>query len=143
MKTIYDKCPLTFNGAFGLTKTAHSLKICSKLNQRSVGLYYHFITQHGLKPFYARYLAHEVKNGKDSSTTKLFNENDDVIDNFHKIPRPFNDGTMNLFDYNSKRVIRVPCQMKSILHYRLKIHLKTHHNLPNSIAQLVHDHIKE
>ena len=98
---------------------------------------------HRLKPVYARRLVEAIINEQDLITTKLFNDDEDIIDHFHKIPCPFNDGTMNLLGYNSKKILRVPCPTESIVHYKLKTHLKTYHKLPASIAQIVHDHVKK
>ncbi|CAF4361067.1 unnamed protein product, partial [Rotaria sordida] len=57
---IFNTCPLTFDGAYGLTKANHSIK-------------------------YLQVIA----NNQDPHITKLLNENEDVLDHFYKVQCPF------------------------------------------------------
>ncbi|UJR16996.1 hypothetical protein I4U23_003894 [Adineta vaga] len=52
--SVYQRCPLTFDGAFGLNRREHSLDVCPETNMRKIGLYSHFLCIHKLKRDCAR-----------------------------------------------------------------------------------------
>ncbi|CAF3668035.1 unnamed protein product [Adineta steineri] len=136
-------CPLTFNGAFGLTTANHSVHFCSKKKTRSVGLYYHFINKHELKPIYARCLLKAISNNEDPKTTKLFDKNEDVINHLWKIPCPFSKNMINLFQYATKDIKRTSCHRLDMTPYALNTHLQYYHHVTESVAQTLVNQSKE
>ncbi|CAF3902796.1 unnamed protein product [Rotaria sp. Silwood1] len=108
-RTIYDKCPLEFDGAYGLTQEKHSIKFCKHRNNRQIKLYQHFINKHKFKKVYAQRLVQAIADDKDPKTTKLFDGSEDVIDHFYQIPCPFINGRLDFPEYTRKFVSNVPC----------------------------------
>ncbi|CAF3833672.1 unnamed protein product [Rotaria sp. Silwood1] len=129
IRNIFDECPLTFDGAYGLTQTNHSIELCEHGNNRRIGLYYHFIYKHQLKKFYAQHLVRAVVNNRDPGTTKLFDENEGVIDHFYKVSCPFFNGRINSTQYSRQNVENVPCQRRSLPLRALKKHLQLYHKI--------------
>ncbi|CAF1146684.1 unnamed protein product [Adineta steineri] len=136
-------CPLTFNGAYGLTTANHSIHFCSKKKTRSVGLYYHFLNKHLLQPIYARRLLKAISNNEDPKTTKLFDKNEDVINHLWKIPCPFSKNMINLFQYATKDIKRASCHRLDMTPYALNTHLQYYHHVPDSVAQTLVNQSKE
>ncbi|CAF1614793.1 unnamed protein product [Rotaria sp. Silwood1] len=141
-KNIFDECPLTFDGAYGLTQANHSIELCEHGNNRRIGLYYHFIYKHQLKKFYAQHLVRAVVNNRDPGTTKLFDENEDVIDHFYKVSCPFFNGRINSTQYSRQNVENVPCQRRSLPLRALKKHLQLYHKISKPLAQKLVDDFK-
>ncbi|CAF5113638.1 unnamed protein product, partial [Rotaria sp. Silwood1] len=104
-RKIYAKCPLTFDGAYGLTKTNHSIEFCEHKTTRRIELYFHFLYTHQLKKVCAERLIRAVADHKDSRITKLFDENEDVINHSYKVSCPFFHGQVNSLKYNGENVI--------------------------------------
>ncbi|CAF3847814.1 unnamed protein product [Rotaria sordida] len=142
-RNLYDRCPLTFDGAYGLTKAKYSIKFCEHGKNRRIGLYHHFMKKHKLKEIYARRLARAVANNQDPMITKLFDENEDVIDHFYKLPCPFRDEHTQLPGYNQKNILNVPCRFHAIPLNTLKYHLRHYHHVSNRISQELIDCFKE
>ncbi|CAF1122144.1 unnamed protein product [Rotaria sordida] len=142
-RNLYDRCPLTFDGAYGLTKAKYSIKFCEHGKNRRIGLYHHFMKKHKLKEIYARRLARAVADNQDPMITKLFDENEDVIDHFYKLPCPFRDGHTQLPGYNQKNILNVPCRFHAIPLNTLKYHLRHYHHVSNRISQELIDCFKE
>ncbi|CAF1358880.1 unnamed protein product [Rotaria sordida] len=141
---ISAKCPLTFDGAYGLTKANHSMKFCEHGKTRQILLYYHFMYTHELKKVYAQRLVRAVANHKDSRITKLFDENEDVINHFYKVSCPFFRKRVNSLKYNGQNVTIPSCRRRSITLYRLECHLRFTHKISKSLAQkLVNDFKKK
>jgi len=139
----FGQCPLTFDGAYGLTKAKHSVRFCSNEKTRPIGLYAHFLSKHELKPIYARRLVVAIAKERDPKTTKMFDENEnDVINHFYKVTCPFKNGTINLFGYK-KKVLQVPCRHHLVIFTALKSHLKHYHHVPADLAQTLVNHFKE
>jgi len=125
IRSFLGRCPLTFDGAYGISKDKHSIDFCTNKNQlRKMHLYAHFVTKHRLKSIYAKRLIEAIVNKQDSMTTILFNENEDIINPFYKIECPLQKRIRHLFGYNQKNLIRVPCQTKYVTFHNLKSHLK-------------------
>ncbi|CAF4857282.1 unnamed protein product [Rotaria sp. Silwood1] len=135
-KNIFDECPLTFDGAYGLTQTNHSIELCEHGNNRRIGLYYHFIYKHQLKKFYAQHLVRAVVNNRDPGTTKLFDENEGVIDHFYKVSCPFFNGRINSTQYSRQNVENVPCQRRS-LPLRYDFEYVCEHYLPLIVDRII------
>ncbi len=128
-------CPLTFNGAYGLSESKHSIRLCSNKKQRSVYLYAHFKTKHHLTAANARRLVEAIAKNQKPRKTKLFNDNEDIIDPSRKIECPFRKGINHLFDSHKKTsIIRVPCHYQSAPGRGLKQHLKRYHRLSEDLA---------
>ncbi|CAF1064999.1 unnamed protein product [Adineta steineri] len=136
-------CPLTFDGAFGLTVANHSMRFCTNKTNRPIGLYGHFIGRHELKPIYARYLLKAISNNEDPKTTKLFSENEHVINHLCKIPCPFNKNMVHLFQYATTNIKGAPCQRSEMTPYVLNSHLQYYHHVTDSVARTLVDQSKE
>ncbi|CAF3849650.1 unnamed protein product [Rotaria sp. Silwood1] len=119
-RTIYDKCPLEFDGAYGLTQEKHSIKF-----------------------FYAQRLVQAIADDKDPKTTKLFDGSEDVIDHFYQIPCPFINGRLNFPEYARKYVSNVPCPRRILQIKKLKHHLRRYHQVSEMFAQELVDTFKE
>ncbi|CAF0969672.1 unnamed protein product [Rotaria sordida] len=141
--TYFGQCPLKFDGAYGLTKAQHSIDLCLNRKPRRIGLYGHFIGKHKLKAACARRLVQAIIKHKDPMITKLFDENEDVINHFYQISCPFRNGMINLFGYNTKAISHVPCGFRSVIFSTLKFHLKHHHNVSSEVAQILVNYFKE
>ncbi|CAF4655197.1 unnamed protein product, partial [Rotaria sp. Silwood2] len=79
-RAIVDECPLTFDGTYGLTKSNHSIEFCENEKDCRVLLYNHFIRKHKLKEVCTQCLTEAIADNLDPRTTKLFNENESIID---------------------------------------------------------------
>jgi hypothetical protein len=134
---------VTFDGAFGLTKSRHSIRFCSADNSHRIGLHAHFINKHQLKITHARRLVEAISNQQDSKTTNLFDENEDIINHFYRIPCSFKHRTINLPGYNKRNISRVPCRCQSIIFHNLKCHLKHYHHISDDLARTLANHFKE
>ncbi|CAF3390816.1 unnamed protein product [Rotaria sp. Silwood1] len=140
--TYFGQCPLKFDGAYGLTKAKHSIDFCTNRRSRRIGLYCHFMGKHQLKAGCARRLVGAIVKNKDPMITKLFDENEDVINHFYKISCPFHNGMINLFGCNKKTISHVPCRFRSVIFSTLKFHLKQYHHLSGELAQALVNYFK-
>ncbi|CAF1246724.1 unnamed protein product [Rotaria sp. Silwood1] len=84
-----DECPLTFDGAYGLTQANHSIEFCQYEKVCEIRFYDHFTKKHKLKDVCVKRLIETVVDNLDPRATKLFNENENIIDYFRKVPCPF------------------------------------------------------
>ncbi|CAF1075713.1 unnamed protein product [Rotaria sordida] len=141
-RNISDVCPLTFDGAYGLTKANHSIKLCEHRIHHRIGLYAHFICKHQLKEVYARRLIQAVANNQDPTITKLFDENENVIDHFYKVSCPFLNRRINSTRYVGQNVITVPCRCRAIPLMSLKRHLLCNHKISSRLAKRLVDGFK-
>ncbi|CAF1249615.1 unnamed protein product [Adineta steineri] len=145
MSTRYPQgfCPLTFDGAYGLTAANHSVRFCSNKKNRPIGLYYHFINKHDLQPIDARRLLEAISNNDDPKTTKIFYENEDVINHLYKIPCPFSKDIIHLFRGSTKNIHKLPCHYLRMPAYALRHHLQYYHHVTPSVARKLIDRSKE
>ncbi len=130
-------CPLTFDGAFGFTKEKHSIEFCSVKHIFRRNLMGHFTLKHNIKKTYARQLYQAMQYGKDPKTTKLFNEDEDVMDRDRRISCPFTNKMVHLIGCCPTQSKNIPCQMKSVGSFRLMYHLKTTHGLTHDVAKRI------
>ncbi|CAF1226409.1 unnamed protein product [Rotaria sordida] len=142
-RKIFDECPLTFDGAYGLTQANHSIEFCDYEKNYRIGLYQHFINKHKLKEVYAQRLIRAVADNQDPRITKLFNESEDVIDHFYKVLCPFFKGRINSPEYRQKNIANIPCSRRIILFNALNHHLRFHHKISKTLAKKLVDHFKE
>ncbi|CAF1384125.1 unnamed protein product [Rotaria sordida] len=142
-RRIFRKCPLTFNGAYGLTEANHSIEFCKHEQTRQFELYNHFIQKHRLKKVYAQRLVRAVVDGQDPKITKLFDENENVINHFYKVPCPICCGQINSSEYNGQNRVTVTCQPRFIILQQLKQHLRRNHKISNLLANKLVDDIKQ
>ncbi|CAF1106897.1 unnamed protein product [Rotaria sp. Silwood1] len=140
---ILRKCPLTFDGAYGLTEANHSIKFCEHGKTRLSELYSHFTHKHQLKKVYAQRLVRAVVGDQDPSTTKLFDGNENVINHFYKVPCPICCGQINSSEYTRKNIVTVPRQPRFIVLHQLKKHLRRNHKVSNLLANKLVDDIKK
>ncbi|CAF3180150.1 unnamed protein product, partial [Rotaria sp. Silwood2] len=141
-RKIVKKCPLTFNGAYGLTKANHSIEFCKQRQARAIELYLHFVYKHQLKKVYAQRLVRAVADNQDPRITKLFDEKEDVIDHFYKVPCPFFYGQVNSLKDSQRNVTIPPCRRRLVALYKLERHLQLNHKISNSWAQKLVDGFK-
>ncbi|CAF4475120.1 unnamed protein product, partial [Rotaria sp. Silwood2] len=142
-RAIVDECPLTFDGTYGLTKSNHSIEFCENEKDCRVLLYNHFIRKHKLKEVCAQRLTEAVADNLDPRITKLFNENESIIDYLWEVPCPFINGPLDLPEYRQKYTKNIPCSHKSVRLDHLKNHLRCHHHIENRFAQKLVDVFKE
>ncbi|CAF4100485.1 unnamed protein product [Rotaria sp. Silwood2] len=142
-RKIFGECPLTFNGAYGLTKANHSIKFCEHRKYNRIELYGHFISKHELKEVYAKRLIRAVADNQDPWITKLFDENENVIDHFYKVSCPLFNEQINSLRSTRQNVVTVPCRCRLIPLKSLKRHLLLNHKVSNPLAQKLVDAFKE
>jgi len=142
-KILCNRCPLTFDGAFGLTKAKHSIQFCPTDNSFRRNLVGHFVQKHHIKTVHARRLYQAIKCGQNSKTTKLFRDNEDVIDHNRNIPCPFTSSMINLIGCCPTQSRKIPCPSKSIPHLSLTVHLKQYHHISPATAQKIGKSYKE
>ncbi|CAF4087448.1 unnamed protein product [Rotaria sp. Silwood2] len=142
-RKFFHECPLTFNGAYGLTKANHSIEFCEHGKTRQIELYFHFIRKHRLKKVYAQRLVRAVVDDQDPRITELFDGNENVIDEFHKVPCPFFYGQINSSEYTLQNIVTAPCQHRLVTLHNFKQHLRLNHKISNSLAQKLVDGFKQ
>ncbi|CAF3647684.1 unnamed protein product [Rotaria sordida] len=141
--SIYDKCPLTFDGAYGLTNANHSIEFCKHGKTRRMQLYFHLFHKHQLKKVYIQRLIQAIAENKDPRITKLFDKNEDVIDHFYKISCPFFHGRVNSLKYSGQNVTISPCQRPFIVFHKLAYHLQHGHKISKELAQKLVEDLKK
>ncbi|CAM4757514.1 unnamed protein product [Rotaria magnacalcarata] len=141
-RNVFNTCPLTFDGAYGLTEAHHFIEFCEHGSTDRMELYLHFIRKHHLKKICAQRLALAVADNQDPKT-KLFDENEYVIGRVYKVPCLFINGQSSLSEFNGQNVLNVPCQHRLVALNRFKRHLQFHHKISASSAKkLVHRYKK-
>ncbi|CAF3043647.1 unnamed protein product, partial [Rotaria sp. Silwood2] len=140
---VFGKCPLTFDGAYGLTKANHSVKLCEQRRTRRIELYRHFTQTHLLKQVYAQRLAEAVDDNQNPRLLKLFDENEDVIDHFIKVPCPFFYERINSSEYTRRNAAIPSCRHRLVELNKLKRHLRLYHNISTSLARNIVDDFNE
>ncbi|CAF2982630.1 unnamed protein product [Rotaria sp. Silwood2] len=141
-KTIFGECPLTFDGAYGLTQANHSIEFCECEKDCRFLLYDHFIKKHKLKEVCAQRLIQAVADNHDPRTIKLFDENESIIDYLWKVLCPFINGRLGLIEYSQKYLKNIPCSNQLIRLDNLKHHLRRRHHVCNSYTQKLVDVFK-
>ncbi|CAF4843052.1 unnamed protein product [Rotaria sp. Silwood1] len=142
-RKIFGECPLTFNGAYGLTKANHSIEFCEHGTTRRIELYFHFIRKHRLKKVYAQRLVRAIVDDQDPRKTKLFDRNENVINHFYKVPCPFFYEQINSSEYTRQNIATVPCQLRLVTLHNFKQHLRLNHKISNLLAQKLVDSFKK
>ncbi|CAF1269372.1 unnamed protein product [Rotaria sp. Silwood1] len=133
--TVIGQCPLTFDGAYGLTEAKHSIKFCEHTKTRPIRLYNHFIGKHRLKPYYARRLIRAIINNKEPKITKLFDENENVVYNLCKVSCPFTKKRILLPGLAQPIESKVQCRCHKIPLNALKSHLRDYHHVSDAFAK--------
>ena len=137
-------CPLKFNGAYGFSREKHSIDLCPNKKCRPIGLFGHFKHKHKLKLIIVRRLIDAITKNEDPKTTRLFNDDEDIIDHSLIIECPFRGGMIDLFDCrNNKSIKGVPCGFQSVPTNSLRYHLKHHHHLSKDLAAKLFQHCKD
>jgi hypothetical protein len=105
----------------------------------------HFVHQHKIKRPLAHRLYQAVKQGQNPKTTKLFNENEDVIDPARNdiIQCPFSNSRIDLIGQCPAQSRRIPCSFESVPYAQLTPHLKRHHKLSIPMARKISKIYKE
>jgi len=137
------RCPLTFDGAFGLTRAKHSIEFCSKDNRRKMNMWSHFRQKHKLKLVHIHRLLQAMRTGQDPKTTKLFSENEVIIEPDRRFVCPFSSEMINLIGCCPTQSQNVPCHAATILDASLSLHLHRHHHIPYGMAKKVRQIYKE
>ncbi|CAF3923912.1 unnamed protein product [Rotaria sp. Silwood2] len=141
-KTI-GKCPLTFDGAYGLTKANHSVEFCKHNTTRLLTLHLHFMNKHKLKSAHSQRLIRAVVANQDPRKTKLFHRNENVINCFDNVPCPFFSGQMNSSNYTRQNETTMLCQLRLVSLNVFKRHLQRRHDISDSLAQKLFDDFKK
>ena len=132
-RNVIGRCPLTFDGAYGLTQANHSVEFCTHGKTRRMDLYLHFMYKHHIKKIYAQRLIQAITDNRDPRKTKLFDGNENIIDHFSKVPCPFFSGNVTI----------PPCKLRLVSLRKLKFHLRVTHKTSKSSAQKIVDDFKE
>ncbi len=105
----------------------------------------HFTQKHKIKKPLARRLYQAIKRGENPKTTKLFNENEDVIDPVRNriIQCPFSNSMINLIGQCPAQSRKIPCSSKRVKYIHLTLHLKQYHNLTSPMAKKISKIYKE
>jgi hypothetical protein len=102
------------------------------------------LNKHKLGSIHARRLIEAIAKNQDPMTTKLFDDNDDIINHSYRIECPFRKGIIHLFDCDKKKnIIQVPCKRQSIIAGSLRSHLKYSHHLSKTLATKLAQHYKD
>ncbi|UJR35255.1 hypothetical protein I4U23_028019 [Adineta vaga] len=133
-RTFVTQCPLTFDGAFGLTEEKHGFKFCSSNRVIRSPLLSHFINKHHIKTIHAYRLCRATISELDPATTKLFGENEEVIDQDAFIPCPFSSNTISLIGCCPPHSKKIPCRKEPIRDAALRSHLVVVHRISHSMA---------
>ncbi|CAF3368147.1 unnamed protein product [Rotaria socialis] len=134
-----DKCPLTFDGAFGLTKANHSIRLCGAQKHRRIYLYQHFRRLHHLKEVYAQRLMRAIAADLDPRITKLFHENEDPIIHSYDIPCPFSYEQINSPKYTEQNLDIPTCGTRFVKLYTFESHLRRYHKISSRLTQKILD----
>ncbi|CAF1163906.1 unnamed protein product [Rotaria sp. Silwood1] len=118
-----------------LLKQNHSIEFCEYEKDCRFLLYDHFFRKHKLKEVCAQRLIEAVADNHDPRTTKLFDENERIIDYLWKVPRPFINGRLDLPEYRQKYLKNIPCSHNLVRLDNLKQHLRCHHHVCNGYAR--------
>ncbi|CAF1226178.1 unnamed protein product [Rotaria sordida] len=84
-------------------------------------------------------LTRAVIKNQDLRITKLFDENDDVIDHLYRVPCPLTDGRINLRGYDQPIESNIPCRHHKIPFSALKSHFRHYHHVSDAFAQDLFD----
>ncbi|CAF3270181.1 unnamed protein product [Rotaria socialis] len=139
----YGKCPLTFDGAFGLTQTNHSITLCKHEKNHETVLYGHFINKHRLKAACAVSLVKAIADKQDPRITKLFDGNETVVNLKYSVLCPCRNGRIDVPGYSRQKGKNVRCQRRLVPFNALKYHLRNHHYISKQLAQKLVDDLKE
>jgi len=137
------RCPLTFDGAFGLTKEKHFIEFCLKDNGRKQNMWSHFKQKHKLKLIYIQRLLQAIRNGQDPKTTKLFSENEVVIEPDRRYLCPFSSNMIHLIGCCPPQSRNIPCQAGTLLDVSLALHLARYHHVSYGTAKKIRKNYKE
>ncbi|CAF3907819.1 unnamed protein product, partial [Rotaria sp. Silwood1] len=80
----------------------HSIEFCEYEKDCRFLLYDYFIKNRKLKEVYAQRLIQAVADNHDPRTTKLFDENENIINYLWKVPCRFIYGQLDLIQYSQK-----------------------------------------
>ncbi|CAF3996586.1 unnamed protein product [Rotaria magnacalcarata] len=130
-------CPLTFDGAFGLTKAKHLIRLCNSQAARRQVLYSHFIHIHSMGAIYAKRLVKAILHGQDPNTTKLFRDDEDIVNKTSKFVCPFYGRTTNPFPCHPKKIPNTPCYFHPTSSECFTSHLIISHHLTNSAIKTI------
>ena len=109
-----------------------------------MNLYDHFRGIHKLTSTFARRLIEATQKKCDPRTTKLVDNNEDIIDYSCMIECPFKNGNIHLFDcQNKENIQKVPCKRELMYVASLKSHLLHAHRLPRGFAHKISQYYKD
>ncbi|CAF1938300.1 unnamed protein product [Rotaria magnacalcarata] len=135
----FEKCPLTFDGAYSLTTASHSIRLCAARTNGRVNLYMHLIRVHRFKKVYAKRLLQAVADGLDPRITKLFHENEDPIFRSCNVPCPFSYEQINSSKYTEQNLVIPSCGNRFVIYHSLGSHLRRYHKISDQLTQKILD----
>ncbi|CAF1048799.1 unnamed protein product [Rotaria sp. Silwood1] len=135
-------CPLTFDGAFGLTKAKHLIRLCNSQTISQRILYSHFVHIHSIEANYAKRLIKAIQQGQDPKITKLFSDDEDIFNKNDKLVCPFYDSTTNPFRCHPKQIPNIPCYFRWTNFQYFISHLITAHHLTKTAIKKIVDGYK-
>ncbi|CAM4856787.1 unnamed protein product [Rotaria socialis] len=130
-------CPLTQDGAFGISCQLHGIRLCPKINGnlRTFRLHEHFRRVHHLTPLASLTLARAIRSGLNPMTTQLFDDNHIIlnIDELRTVACPINKGFIN---YPTLHILNSPCDtIKQVR--QLRDHLKRVHKFTSKATNII------
>ena len=134
---------MTFDGAFGLTESQDSIKLCPIDYVVRSNLVGHLMLKHKMQKPHARRIYQATQGGKDPRTTKLFQDHEVVTKKVERILCPFHNKRIHLIECCPTQSRRVPCLAKPIENLYLISHLKAYHRLPADIAREIAENYRE
>lgn len=131
--SVYEYCPLTRLGVYGLKSTHNIPRLCTKTTNRRRYLYVHLSNYHRLKSTYANKIAKAVQHNQDPMKTMIFPpDSTEVI--VGDMQCPF-DSTAAKF--NEKNAIpNTPCTTAVFYNY-FQAHLQRVHSISRTNAKLI------
>lgn len=135
---VYDYCPLTELGVFGL-KSSHNLpRLCCKTTNRRRYIYFHLSNYHRLKSNFANKITKAVFQGQDPMKTLIFppDMTEIIVGNMQC---PFDSTATKFTEKNN--IPNTPCTSSVFFHY-FKIHLQKVHSISRANAKLIYRAVK-
>ena len=138
VNTIYDYCPLTQFGVFGLKRSHNLPRLCSDSTNRRRYLYFHLANYHRLQSSIANKIAKAVHMGQDPLKTQIFPQDSTDI-TVKSMPCPF-DSTARKFN-EENAIPNTPCTSSMFADY-FKTHLCKVHSISSTNAKLIYRAMK-
>jgi len=136
-------CPLIQPNVFGI-KLEHNIRFdCDGLTLNKYNLSKHFENYHRMLPECALRLRDAIINGQRSDQTKLFSENEIILNQEFFVDCPLTDPT-NIFGARSyiHTLIHIPCTRKQLTIPSMMNHFRIYHRMRFDVAKILFHEMK-